>query len=190
MLCNVDARSRPLPHPGEKREAPKGLEDSMEDRWGIDPALRRCSNAEVSRGVKTVGLEELAVPYSFASVGVRADDLNGLAVGVGLKLLFWDCAGLASPEAPPAGNLEGTVPARALRVGLRRLLSAGGIKSGKPSWLGDSGIVSLKGVDPPLAGGPQTGVSPSWACISRALINGIYQYIGFLSTIGRLMPTS
>lgn len=30
-------------------------------------------------------------------------------------------------------------------------------------------MVSRSGVDPPLAGGPQTGVSPSWACISRAL---------------------
>lgn len=130
----------------------------------MDPALRRCNSAEVSRGVKTIGL--LFDPDSFVSVGVNAEDLKGLVAGVGLELLVWEGAGLVKP---PAGNLEGTVPARALRVGLKRLFSPGGIKSGKPSWLGDSGMVSLKGVDPPLAGGPQTGVNPSWACISRAL---------------------
>ena len=44
------------------------------------------------------------------------------------------------------------------------------MKSGNPSWLGDSGMVSLSGVEPPLAGGPQRlGVNPSCACISRAL---------------------
>lgn len=138
-------------------------------RWGIEPALRRDSNAEVSRGVKTVGLELLFAPDSLFSVGAKTDDLKGLVAGVGLGLFVWESAGLVKPEAPPAGNLEGTVPARALRVGLKRLFSAGGIKSGKPSWLGDSGIVSRKGVEPPLAGGPQTGVRPSWACISRAL---------------------
>ncbi len=38
------------------------------------------------------------------------------------------------------------------------------MKSGKPSWLGDSGIVSLSGVEPPLAGGPQKlGARPSEA---------------------------
>ena len=67
------------------------------------------------------------------SVGVNADDLKGLVAGVGLELLVCDGAGLVKPDAPPAGNLEGTVPARALRVGLKRLLSPGGIKSGKPS---------------------------------------------------------
>lgn len=44
------------------------------------------------------------------------------------------------------------------------------MKSGKPSWLGDSGMVSRKGVEPPLAGGPHMlGVRPSCAWISRAL---------------------
>lgn len=67
------------------------------------------------------------------------------------------------PDVRPGGNRDGTVPARAL---LRRLpgllLLRGGTRSGNPSWLGDSGIISLNGVDPPLAGGPQTlGVSPS-----------------------------
>ena len=182
MLCNVDARSRPLPQAGEKIVLPNGLDGSMYDvRWGMDPALRRESSAEVSLGVRTVGLVLLLEPVSLGSIGANTDALKGLVTGVGLELLVWDNAGLLNPEPPPAGNLEGTVPARALRVGLKRLFSAGGVKSGKPSWLGDSGIVSLKGVDPPLAGGPQTGVSPSCACISRAL-DVIPNQRGFLPT--------
>ena len=74
--------------------------------------------------------------------------------------------------ASPGENLEGTVPARALLVGVCDVFSVGGMKSGNPSWLGDSGIVSRKGVDPPLAGGPQRlgVVKPSCAWISRALV--------------------
>ena len=82
--------------------------------------------------------------------------------------------------APTIGeNLEGTVPALALLPGSDDVLpsvsdapfSFDGMKSGKPSWLGDSGIVSLNGVDPPLAGGPQSSgaLRPSCAWISRAL---------------------
>ena len=171
----MDARSRPLPQPVENTELPNGLEDSIFDaRWGIEPALRRESNAEVSRGVRTVGLLALLfVSISFFSADAKADDLKGLVAGVGLELLVWESAGLDKPEAPPpAGNLEGTVPARARRVGLSKLFSAGGAKSGNPSWLGDSGMVSRSGVDPPLAGGPHTGVRPSWAWISRALNQG------------------
>ena len=133
MLCNVDARSRPAPQDVEKRELPKAFEGSMYDvRWGIEPALRRDNKADVSLGVSTVGLVALLVPTSF-SVGAKTVDLKGLVAGVGLELLVWDSAGLVRPEAVPPGNLEGTVPARALRVGLKRLLSAGGAKSGKPS---------------------------------------------------------
>lgn len=132
MLCNVDARSRPVPQDVEKSEFPKAFEGSMNVRWGIEPALRRDSKAEVSLGVKTVGLVVL-VPTSLFSVGAKTVDLKGLVAGVGLELLVWDSAGLVRPEAVPPGNLEGTVPARALRVGLKRLLSAGGAKSGKPS---------------------------------------------------------
>ena len=49
--------------------------------------------------------------------------------------------------------------------------SVGGTKSGNPSWLGDSGMVSRSGVEPPLAGGPHKFgvVRPSCAWISRAL---------------------
>lgn len=50
------------------------------------------------------------------------------------------------------------------------LLSVDGTKSGKPSWLGDSGMFSRKGVEPPLVGGPHGfGVKPSCAWISLAL---------------------
>ncbi len=66
------------------------------------------------------------------------------------------------PGGAAGENREGTVPARARRAGLCVVFSVGGIKSGNPSWLGDSGIVSLSGVEPPLAGGPQTlGAKPS-----------------------------
>lgn len=134
MLCNVDARSRPLPQDVEKSELPKVFEGSMNDvRWGIEPALRRDSRADVSLGVKTVGLLVLLVPVSLFSEGAKIVDLKGLVAGVGLELLVWDSAGLLRPEVVPPGNLEGTVPARALRVGLKRLFSAGGAKSGKPS---------------------------------------------------------
>lgn len=133
MLCNVDARSRPVPQDVEKSEFPNAFEGSTNDvRWGIEPALRRDSKADVSLGVNTVGLVVL-VPTSLFSVGAKTVDLKGLVAGVGLELLVWDNAGLVRPEAVPPGNLEGTVPARALRVGLKRLLSAGGAKSGKPS---------------------------------------------------------
>lgn len=81
--------------------------------------------------------------------------MKGLVDGVGLELLPWvDGAGRLRPGGAEGANLEGTVPALGLRVGFWERLSAGGVKSGKPSWLGDSGMVSLKGVEPPLAGGP------------------------------------
>lgn len=60
----------------------------------------------------------------------------------------------------PAGNLDGSVPARARRNAALLFMasSAGGLpKSGNVSLSspGDSGIVSLSGVDRPLAvGGP------------------------------------
>ena len=87
--------------------------------------------------------------------------LNGLVDGVGLEVLGSKDGGLL-PTASPGENLEGTVPARALREEFGVLPSAGGIKSGNPSWLGDSGMVSVRGVEPPLAGGPHMpGTRPS-----------------------------
>ena len=94
------------------------------------------------------------------SRGFIDDGLKGLVEGVGREDLGssdW----VAPPIAPLGENLDGRVPARVLR-GLCVVFSAGGMKSGKPSWLGDSGIVSRKGVEPPLAGGPHRfAVRPS-----------------------------
>lgn len=78
-----------------------------------------------------------------------------------------------------AGKREGTVPARVRRIEDDAEVGFGlppvawpASKSGKLSLLGDSGIVSRRGVEWPLpeVGGPQIcGVSPSCCCISRAL---------------------
>lgn len=75
-----------------------------------------------------------------------------------------------SPGVPTGEKREGTVPALVLRaVGLKPPFVVG-TKSGKPSWLGDSGIFSRNGVEWPLVGGPQIlGEIPSCAWISRAL---------------------
>ena len=70
---------------------------------------------------------------SLLSLGVEADDLKGAVAGVALELLLSDSAGLVKAEPLLFGNLEGTVPARARGVGLNKLLSDGGIKSGNPS---------------------------------------------------------
>ena len=70
-------------------------------------------------------------------------------------------------------KLDGRVPARPRRSGVFMVtLPSAGVssKSGKLSLLGDSGIGSRKGVEEPLeAGAHICGLSPSWACISRAL---------------------
>ena len=113
----------------------------------------------------------MAVAVTGTSVPTLEEDLNGLVDGVGLEVLGTYCWLPLRPGGAAGENLEGTVPALARRAGLWLVLSDGGMKSGKPSWLGDSGMVSRKGVDPPLAGGPQRfGVKPSCACISRALL--------------------
>ena len=108
------------------------------------------------------------------SFEIREDDLKGLVEGVGLELFGGNDTGLLVPGVtPPGENLDGTVPARSRRAELCELLSGGGMKSGNPSWLGDSGMVSRRGVEPPLAGGPHIGVSPSCAWISLALFTNI-----------------
>lgn len=100
--------------------------------------------------------------------------MKGLGDGVGLED-FATRAGkgaMPSPPSPfpPGENLDGTVPALARRV-CGKLSGVGRWeKSGKLS-VGDSGIFSRKGVDPPLVGGPHTPTGrPSCACISRALL--------------------
>ena len=88
--------------------------------------------------------------------------LKGLVDGVGREVLGTSpgCI-LRTPPSPPAGeNLEGSVPARVLprvRGPVAANFAAsdmGGVKSGKPSAFGDSGIVSRSGVLLPLVGGP------------------------------------
>ena len=136
MLVKVEALSRGLLQFDENNEEPKGLEESTRlDRWGIEPALNRDSKADVSLGVRTVGvLAELLNPGPLLSLELNVDDLKGVVAGVGLELLFCDSAGLV--KADPGllgGNLDGTVPALARRVGLKRVFSEGGMKSGNPS---------------------------------------------------------
>ena len=91
------------------------------------------------------------------------DELKGLVDGVGLDVFGRkDCSLVMPGLFAPGENLEGTVPALTRRWGPCVEFSDGGMKSGKPSWLGDSGIVSRRGVEPPLAGGPHIlGVRPS-----------------------------
>lgn len=58
---------------------------------------------------------------------------------------------------PPAGNRDGTVPARARRVEGKLSGVGSWAKSGNPS-VGDSGMFSRKGVELPLVGGPPQGL--------------------------------
>lgn len=64
---------------------------------------------------------------------MKEDDLNGLVDGVGLEVFGRNDGLLLKPGGAAGENLDGTVPARALRAGLWVVLSAGGIKSGNPS---------------------------------------------------------
>lgn len=86
--------------------------------------------------------------------------LNGLVDGVGREVLetSTDC-GFKAPPSPAAGeNREGKVPALVLPLVKFGVATSGvpWLKSGKPSPLGDSGIVSRNGVELPLVGGPHT----------------------------------
>lgn len=97
--------------------------------------------------------------------------LKGLGDGDGREVLATSVGRGAKPLlAPPGEKRDGTVPARA-RLVEGRFSGAGRCeKSGKPS-VGDSGMFSRRGVELPLVGGPQTLTGrPSWACISRALL--------------------
>lgn len=153
MLWSVLALSRPVLHDEENRPDPKGLVfETKLERWGIEPALSRESRADFA-------FAELALPKEVPSVGVAVPGLNGLVEGVGREVFGrsegWD----PIPGSEPAGeNLDGKVPALALLVADAWLLEAsalvGALKSGKVSLFGDSGIVSLSGVECPLVGGP------------------------------------
>ena len=73
-----------------------------------------------------------AVPDFTGSAEGNEFVLKGLVDGVGLEVLGSKDGGLL-PTTSPGENLEGTVPARALRDEFGVLPSAGGIKSGNPS---------------------------------------------------------
>lgn len=92
-------------------------------------------------------------------LGVPDPGLNGLVVGVGRDVFetSTDC-GFRAPNPAAGENLEGNVPARVRPLGALWLVVSGAAcpKSGNPSPLGDSGIVSRNGVELPLVGGPQT----------------------------------
>lgn len=144
-------------------------------RWGIDPARRRESNADFAAALLAFA-EEKAVE----SVGVPGLGLKGLVDGVGRDDLGRSELTDMSPAGVDAGeNRDGSVPARARRVEVWVADAVSGIawlKSGKLSPLGDSGMVSRRGVELPLVGGPHIcGVSPSCAWISRALSSDVSQ---------------
>ena len=155
MLVSVDALSRPELQLEVNNEFPNGLEVPTKfDRCGIDPARSRDSKAAL--------LALFGGPLFDTSVGVEAG-LKGLVDGVGREVLERsDCWTLTPLIVPTGENLDGTVPARVRLDGLVKFVSEGGTRSGNPSWDGDSGIVSRKGVEFPLVGGPQIfGDKPS-----------------------------
>ena len=67
------------------------------------------------------------------SAPTKEDALKGLVDGVGLEVFGTNDWLLPRPGGVVGENLEGTVPARALRGGPGGVLSGGGMKSGNPS---------------------------------------------------------
>ena len=156
MLANVDVRSLAPPQLDEYIDEPKALLlPRKPGRCGIDPARSRERSEEFAFDMLTDG--------GLASELRLADCLNGLVEGVGPCVLeSSDCCTFIPLIVPTGENLEGTVPALALRAGLFSPISDGGIKSGNPSCVGDSGMLSCNGVELPLVGGPQIpGERPS-----------------------------
>jgi hypothetical protein len=117
----------------------------------MDPALSRESRADLAAALA------LRAEKPVVSVGVPGPGLNGLVEGVGREVL-----GRSEDPIRPGGAAEGEkrdgrVPARARRVDVWVADVDSGtawLKSGKLSPLGDSGIVSRRGVELPLVGGP------------------------------------
>lgn len=158
MLARVEVLSRLSPQLVENSELPKGFEDPMTFvLCGMEPALNLDSSAAFVE-LAAIGLDD-------TSVADVVGGLKGLVDGVGREVLESeeDWCPLIPFIVPTGGNLEGTVPALALLAGLFTPVSATGTRSGKPSWVGDSGIFSRRGVELPLAvGGPHMpGESPS-----------------------------
>lgn len=177
MLWRVLLRSRLLVQPVEKIELPNGEVDGGRNpgRWGIEPARRRERRADLAAALLAV-----AAVKPVLSVGVPGPGLNGLVDGVGRDVFGRsDEVDMSPPGAAEGEKREGRVPARARRVEVWVDDVDSGIawlKSGKLSPFGDSGIVSRRGVELPLVGGPHIcGVRPSWAWISRALLSDVSQ---------------
>ncbi len=142
--------SRPLGFHVLKTDGPNGelvpgpWENGL--RWGMEPARSLDKRVEDC---------EALVFSERPGGGVL---LNGLWEGVGREDWVESVGMLRRPlPRPPAGNREGTVPARA-RLVEGKLSGVGSCaKSGNPS-VGDSGIFSRKGVEFPLVGGPPHGL--------------------------------
>lgn len=175
ILVRVLARSRPECQLVENNEGPNGLEPPKKPvRWGIEPARRRDTGfpPEVAAVVVEAGAAASGAAFGVESIPDTPGGRKGLVEGVGREDCEMGCGwGFKSVRRLPTGEKrEGTVPARARREELCKPALGGGIRSGKPSWLGDSGIFSRSGVEWPLVGGPQIfGEIPSSAWISRAL---------------------
>ena len=102
--------------------------------------------------------------------GVVEPGLNGLVEGVGRDVfeIKYDC-GFKAPKPAAGEKRDGSVPALVLplAVAAEAVLFAsemGCVKSGNPSALGDSGMVSRSGVLLPLVGGPQAWSPPKPSC--------------------------
>lgn len=159
MLFRVAARARPDPHDEPNvDEGPNTFDGpSMLARCGILPARRR------ERRVAALGVFAGAL---LNAVSAAEPGLNGLVDGVGLEVLEVMFVFMLA-MLPGADMREGRVPARPRLAGLLMPVSVRGTRSGKPSWLGDSGI-SKRGVDVPLVGGPHIlGDKPLADCSSR-----------------------
>ena len=156
MLANVEVRSLAPPQFDEYMDEPKPLLlPRNPGRCGIDPARNRERSEEFAFDKLT--------DCGLVSTLVLAGCLNGLVEGLGPCVLESnDCCTFIPLIVPTGENLEGTVPALALRAGLFNPISDGGIRSGNPSCVGDSGMLSCSGVELPLVGGPQIpGERPS-----------------------------
>ena len=147
MLVKVAARARLFQVvekgdcPVRKVEPPKILA-----RCGMLPARSLESRADVPADAG-------ALLKAFSEAEVEPGR-KGLVEGVGREVFEVRRAMFGALLVTVGEMREGKVPARPLRAGLLIPVSVNGTRSGKPSWLGDSGI-SNNGVEVPLVGGPQ-----------------------------------
>jgi len=94
----------------------------------MEPARNRDNSAALVEFAAS-SLEEVA-----STAAEVVGGLNGLVDGVGREVFeSKDCWTLMPFRVPTGENLDGTVPALALRAGLLRPPSVGGTRSGKPS---------------------------------------------------------